>query len=39
MGLLRDSFGGYRPGLAIAAAVTLTASAILGVGGRLAARR
>ncbi|MFI5033716.1 MAG: MFS transporter [Reyranellales bacterium] len=38
MGLLRDSFGGYRPGLAIAAAVTLAASVILGAGGRLAAR-
>ena len=38
MGVLRDSFGGYRPGLAIAAAVTLAASTILFMGGRLAAR-
>jgi MFS family permease len=38
IGVLRDSFGGYRPGLAIAAAVTLTACAILFIGGRLAAR-
>jgi MFS family permease len=38
IGVLRDSFGGYRPGLAIAAAVTLTACAILFAGGRLAAR-
>jgi predicted MFS family arabinose efflux permease len=37
-GVLRDSFGGYRPGLAIAAAVTLTACTILFTGGRLAAR-
>jgi len=38
IGVLRDSFGGYRPGLAIAAAVTLIACAILFAGGRLAAR-
>jgi MFS family permease len=38
IGVLRDSFGGYRPGLAIAAAITLTACAILFTGGRLAAR-
>jgi MFS family permease len=38
IGVLRDSFGGYRPGLAIASAVTLTACAILFIGGRLAAR-
>jgi MFS family permease len=38
IGVLRDSFGGYRPGLAIASAVTLTACAILFSGGRLAAR-
>jgi predicted MFS family arabinose efflux permease len=37
-GVLRDSFGGYRPGLAVAAAVTLTACTILFTGGRLAAR-
>ena len=36
IGVLRDSFGGYRPGLAIASAVTLTACAILFSGGRLA---
>lgn len=38
IGVLRDSFGGYRPGLAIAAAVTLTGCIILFTGGRLAAR-
>ncbi len=38
IGVLRDSFGGYRPGLAIAAAVTLTGCAILFTGGRMAAR-
>jgi MFS family permease len=38
IGLLRDSFGGYRPGLAIAAGVTLVASAIMAVGGRLSAQ-
>jgi predicted MFS family arabinose efflux permease len=38
IGVLRDSFGGYRPGLAIAAAVTLMACAILFIGGRLATR-
>jgi predicted MFS family arabinose efflux permease len=36
-GVLRDSFGGYRPGLAIAAGVTLTACTILFTGGRVAA--
>jgi cyanate permease len=35
LGLLRDGFGGYGPGLAIAAAVTTTASMCLFVGGRL----
>ncbi|WP_428664388.1 MFS transporter [Reyranella sp.] len=38
IGVLRDSLGGYRPGLAIASAVTLIACAILFTGGRLAAR-
>jgi MFS family permease len=38
IGVLRDGFGDYRPGLAIAAAVTLTACTILFIGGRLAAR-
>jgi predicted MFS family arabinose efflux permease len=38
IGVLRDSFGGYRPGLAIASAVTLVACIILFTGGRLAAR-
>jgi len=38
IGVLRDGFGGYRPGLAIASAVTLVACAILFTGGRLAAR-
>jgi len=38
IGLLRDSFGGYRPGLAIASAVTLAGCAILFTGGGLAAR-
>jgi predicted MFS family arabinose efflux permease len=38
IGVLRDSFGGYRPGLAIASAVTLVACAVLFMGGRLAAR-
>jgi MFS family permease len=38
IGLLRDSFGGYRPGLAIASAVTLAGCAILFSGGRLAVR-
>ncbi len=36
IGMLHDSLGGYRPGLAIAAAVTLLASAILFIGGRKA---
>lgn len=38
IGVLRDSFGGYRPGLAIASAVTLIACLIMFMGGRLAAR-
>ena len=38
IGVLRDSFGSYRPGLAIASVVTLTACMILFTGGRLAAR-
>ena len=38
IGVLRDSFGGYRLGLAIASAVTLTACLILFTGGRLAAQ-
>ena len=37
-GVLRDGFGGYRPGLAIASVVTLTACLILFTGGRLAAQ-
>jgi MFS family permease len=36
IGVLRDSFGGYGPGLAIASAVTLTGCLILFTGGRLA---
>lgn len=38
IGLLRDSLGGYRPGLAIASGVTLIACICLFTGGRLAAR-
>jgi len=38
IGVLRDSFGDYRPGLAIASVVTLTACLILFTGGRLAAQ-
>ena len=38
IGVLRDSFGGYRPGLAVASAVTLAACAILFTGGQLASR-
>ena len=38
-GVLRDTFGDYRPGLAIASAVTLAACLILFSGGRLAAAR
>ena len=38
MGVLRDSFGGYRPGFAIASAVTLVACLIMFAGGRLAHR-
>jgi MFS family permease len=38
VGLLRDSFGGYRPGLAIASGVTLIACLVLFSGGRLATR-
>lgn len=38
-GMLRDSFGGYGPGLAIASGVTLAACLILFVGGRLATSR
>jgi MFS family permease len=38
IGVLRDSFGSYRPGLAIASAITLIACTILFTGGRLAAR-
>jgi MFS family permease len=38
VGVLRDSFGGYRPGLAIASAVTLLGCVILFAGGRLATR-
>lgn len=37
-GVMRDSFGGYGPGLAIASGVTLVACLILFAGGRLAAR-
>jgi predicted MFS family arabinose efflux permease len=39
IGVLRDSFGGYRPGLAIASVVTLIACMIMFAGGRLAAHR
>jgi cyanate permease len=39
IGVLRDSFGGYRPGLAIASVATLIACMIMFAGGRLAARR
>lgn len=35
IGVLRDSFDSYRPGLAIASAITLTGCAILFTGGRL----
>jgi len=38
IGVLRDSFGGYRPGLAVASVVTLIGCVILFTGGRLAAR-
>src|SRR4051812_20722209 len=38
IGVLRDSFGGYRPGLAVASAVTLLGCAVLFTGGRLATR-
>ena len=38
-GVLRDSFGGYGPGLAIASGVTLAACLILFAGGRVAASR
>ncbi len=38
IGILRDHFGDYRPGLAIAAGVTLMACTIMFAGGRLAAR-
>ncbi|MGE0767345.1 MAG: MFS transporter [Hyphomicrobiaceae bacterium] len=34
LGLLRDAFGGYRPGLAIAAAATLAGCVALILGGR-----
>lgn len=37
-GLLRDGFGGYRPGLAIAAAATLVGCSVLLTGGHLARR-
>ena len=37
-GVLRDGFGGYRPGLAIAALGTLIGCAVLFTGGRLARR-
>lgn len=39
IGVLRDSFGGYRPGLAIASAVTLVACMVMFTGGRLAVQR
>jgi cyanate permease len=38
IGVLRDSFGDYRPGLAIASAVTLTGCIVMFAGGRRAAR-
>ncbi len=37
-GILRDGFGGYGPGLAIAALGTLAAALSLAIGGRLAPR-
>ena len=37
-GLLRDAFGGYGPGLAIAAAVTLTGCLSLLAGGEIGKR-
>ena len=37
-GILRDGFGGYRPGLALAAVGTLVGCAALFAGGRLARR-
>lgn len=38
IGVLRDSFGDYRPGLAIASGVTLIACVVMFTGGRLGAR-
>ncbi|MCW5735341.1 MAG: MFS transporter [Enhydrobacter sp.] len=38
IGVLRDTFGGYRPGLAIASALTLAACIVMFTGGRLASR-
>lgn len=38
LGLLRDAFGGYRPGLALAAVLTATASVVLLLGGRVGRR-
>jgi hypothetical protein len=35
LGLLRDAFGGYRPGLALAAVLTAIASLVLLLGGRI----
>jgi hypothetical protein len=37
-GLLRDAFGGYGPGLAIAASVTLAGCLALLVGGEIGKR-
>jgi cyanate permease len=39
LGILRDAFGGYGPGLAIAAAATLTGCLSLLLGGRFGRRR
>lgn len=38
LGFLRDGFGGYGPGLAVASALTLAGAAILFAGGRFARR-
>lgn len=38
LGVLRDGFGSYSPGLAIAAATTMTACMVLLLGGRLGRR-
>jgi cyanate permease len=38
LGFLRDGFGGYGPGLAIAAAVTFAGALALAAGGRIGRR-